>query len=117
LAGMSDKPLTYADAGVSIAAGNALVKAIGPLARSTARPGADAALGGFGGLFDLKAAGYRASRSVASPARAPPSARAAAGAEPLSSPDYFATGRLDPAVAERVVASIAEGCRQAGCAL
>ena len=56
---MPQKPLTYADAGVSIDAGNALVKAIGPLARSTARPGADAKLGGFGGLFDLKAAGYR----------------------------------------------------------
>src|SRR5258708_8713377 len=55
---MSEKPLTYADAGVSIDAGNALVKAIGPLARSTARPGADAELGGFGGFFDLKAAGY-----------------------------------------------------------
>src|SRR5438045_8603834 len=51
--------LTYKDAGVSIEAGNALVKAIGPLARSTARPGADAAIGGFGGFFDLKAAGYR----------------------------------------------------------
>ena len=57
-AAMSQKPLTYADAGVSIDAGNALVKAIGPLARSTARPGADAELGGFGGFFDLKAAGY-----------------------------------------------------------
>ncbi len=55
---MSQKPLTYADAGVSIDAGNALVKAIGPLARSTARAGADAELGGFGGFFDLKAAGY-----------------------------------------------------------
>src|ERR1044072_3751413 len=52
-------PYTYADAAVSIAAGNALVKAIGPLARSTARPGADATLGGFGGFFDLKAAGYK----------------------------------------------------------
>ena len=50
---------TYAKAGVSIAAGNALVKAIAPLAKATARPGADAALGGFGGFFDLKAAGYR----------------------------------------------------------
>ena len=56
---MTQKPLTYADAGVSIAAGNALVKAIAPLARATARPGADASLGGFGGFFDLKAAGYR----------------------------------------------------------
>jgi glycosyltransferase involved in cell wall biosynthesis len=55
---MTSKSLTYADAGVSIDAGNALVKAIGPMARSTARPGADADLGGFGGFFDLKAAGY-----------------------------------------------------------
>src|SRR3569833_795215 len=55
---MSQKPLTYADAGVSIDAGNALVKAIGPLARSTARPGAGAELGGFGGFFDLKATSY-----------------------------------------------------------
>src|SRR6476469_5728120 len=57
-AAMSQKPLTYADAGVSIDAGNALVKAIGPLARSTARPGANAAHGGFGGLCDRKAAGF-----------------------------------------------------------
>src|SRR3954451_5315055 len=55
---MSNKPLTYADAGVSIDAGNALVRAIGPLERSTARPGAEAELGGFVGFFDLKAAGY-----------------------------------------------------------
>ncbi|MGH6658700.1 MAG: phosphoribosylformylglycinamidine cyclo-ligase, partial [Sphingomicrobium sp.] len=55
---MSDKPLTYAGAGVSIDAGNRFVKTIGPAAKSTARPGADVALGGFGGLFDLKAAGY-----------------------------------------------------------
>src|SRR3569623_1182861 len=55
---MSQKPLTYKDAGVSIDAGNALEKAIGPLARSTARPGADAELGGFGGFFGLRAAGY-----------------------------------------------------------
>src|SRR5205814_10494586 len=56
---MSQKRLTYADAGVSIETGNALVKAIGPLARSTARPGADAQLGGFGGFFDLRSAGYQ----------------------------------------------------------
>src|SRR3954466_11643322 len=55
---IKNEPYTYANAGVSIAAGNALVKAIAPLARSTARPGADAELGGFGGFFDLKAAGY-----------------------------------------------------------
>ena len=53
-----NSPYTYADAGVSIAAGNALVRAIGPLAKATRRPGADADLGGFGGFFDLKAAGF-----------------------------------------------------------
>ncbi|MCA1662583.1 MAG: phosphoribosylformylglycinamidine cyclo-ligase [Novosphingobium sp.] len=88
---------TYAGAGVSIAAGNALVKAIGPLAKATARPGADAELGGFGGFFDLKAAGYHD--------------------PPLLFLDYFATGKLDGGVAERVIAGVAEGCRIAGCAL
>ena len=56
--GADDMGLTYEQAGVSIAAGNALVKAIAPLARATARPGANAEIGGFGGFFDLKAAGY-----------------------------------------------------------
>ena len=137
---MSRKPLTYADAGVSIAAGNALVKAIGPLARSTSRPGADVALGGFGGLFDLKAAGYDDPILVAANDGVGTKLKLAIelgdhrgvgidlvamcandlivqGAEPLFFLDYFATGRLDGAVAEAVVASIAEGCRQAGCAL
>jgi phosphoribosylformylglycinamidine cyclo-ligase len=134
------KPLTYADAGVSIAAGNALVKAIGPLARSTARPGADAELGGFGGLFDLKAAGYRDPLLVAANDGVGTKLKLAIelgrhdgvgidlvamcandlivqGAEPLFFLDYFATGKLDEEVAAAVVASIAEGCRQAGCAL
>lgn len=61
---------SYAKAGVNIAAGNALVKAIGPLAKSTARPGADAELGGFGGFFDLKAAGYNDPLLVAEIGRA-----------------------------------------------
>jgi phosphoribosylformylglycinamidine cyclo-ligase len=61
--GAPPESYTYAKAGVSIAAGNALVKAIAPLARSTARPGADGSLGGFGGFFDLKAAGYRSTIS------------------------------------------------------
>ncbi|HEX8625502.1 MAG TPA: phosphoribosylformylglycinamidine cyclo-ligase [Allosphingosinicella sp.] len=131
---------TYAKAGVSIAAGNALVKAIAPLAKSTARPGADASLGGFGGFFDLKAAGYRDPLLVAANDGVGTKLKLAIesgrhdgvgidlvamcvndlivqGAEPLFFLDYFATGRLDGAVAERVVASIAEGCRQAGCAL
>src|SRR5947208_9838139 len=137
---MSQKPLTYADAGVSIEAGNALVKAIGPLARSTARPGADAELGGFGGLFDLKAAGYRDPLLVAANDGVGTKLKLAIdakrhdgvgidlvamcandlivqGAEPLFFLDYYATGKLDNEVAAAVLASIAEGCRQAGCAL
>src|SRR4051794_11541899 len=137
---MSQKPLTYADAGVSIEAGNALVNAIGPLARSTARPGADAELGGFGGFFDLKAAGYRDPLLVAANDGVGTKLKLAIesgrhdgvgidlvamcandlivqGAEPLFFLDYFATGRLDPEVAERGIASIAQGCREAGCAL
>jgi phosphoribosylformylglycinamidine cyclo-ligase len=137
---MSHKPLTYADAGVSIDAGNALVKAIGPLARSTARPGADAELGGFGGFFDLKAAGYSDPLLVAANDGVGTKLKLAIetrrhegvgidlvamcandlivqGAEPLFFLDYYATGKLDNEVASAVVASIAEGCRRAGCAL
>src|SRR4051794_28272684 len=137
---MSQKPLTYADAGVSIDAGNALVKAIGPLARSTARPGADAELGGFGGFFDLKRAGYRDPLLVAANDGVGTKLKLAIeagrhdgvgidlvamcandlmvqGAEPLFFLDYYATGKLDNDVAASVVASIADGCRQAGCAL
>jgi phosphoribosylformylglycinamidine cyclo-ligase len=137
---MSEKPLTYADAGVSIDAGNALVKAIGPLARSTARPGANAELGGFGGFFDLKAAGYEDPLLVAANDGVGTKLKLAIetghhegvgidlvamcandlvvqGAEPLFFLDYYATGKLDGEVAAAVVASIAEGCRRAGCAL
>ena len=135
-----EESYTYAKAGVSIAAGNALVKAIAPLARSTARPGADASLGGFGGFFDLKAAGYSDPVLVAANDGVGTKLKLAIdhdrhdgvgidlvamcandlivqGAEPLFFLDYFASGRLDNAVAERVIAGIAEGCRQAGCAL
>ena len=131
---------TYAKAGVDIAAGNALVKAIAPLAKSTARPGADASLGGFGGFFDLKAAGYRDPLLVAANDGVGTKLKLAIdhdrhegvgidlvamcandlvvqGAEPLFFLDYFATGRLESGIAERVIASIAEGCRIAGCAL
>ena len=137
---MTQKPLTYADAGVSIAAGNALVKAIAPLAKSTARPGANAELGGFGGFFDLKAAGYDDPLLVAANDGVGTKLKLAIeagrhdgvgidlvamcvndlvvqGAEPLFFLDYYATGKLDPEVAVAVVASIAAGCRQAGCAL
>jgi phosphoribosylformylglycinamidine cyclo-ligase len=131
---------TYAKAGVSIAAGNALVRAIAPLAKSTARPGADASLGGFGGFFDLKAAGYRDPLLVAANDGVGTKLKLAIdhdrhdgvgvdlvamcvndlivqGAEPLFFLDYFATGALDGGVAERVIAGIAQGCLQAGCAL
>jgi phosphoribosylformylglycinamidine cyclo-ligase len=137
---MTQKPLTYADAGVSIAAGNALVKTIAPLAKSTARPGANAELGGFGGFFDLKAAGYEDPLLVAANDGVGTKLKLAIdagkhdgvgidlvamcandlivqGAEPLFFLDYYATGKLDNEVAAAVVASIAEGCRQAGCAL
>ena len=131
---------TYADAGVDIAAGNALVKAIAPLAKATARPGADASLGGFGGFFDLKQAGYVDPLLVAANDGVGTKLKLAIdadrhdgvgidlvamcandlivqGAEPLFFLDYFATGKLDGGVAERVVASIAQGCRIAGCSL
>ncbi|MBY8821329.1 phosphoribosylformylglycinamidine cyclo-ligase [Sphingomonas colocasiae] len=137
---MTDESYTYAKAGVSIAAGNALVKAIGPLARSTRRPGADADLGGFGGFFDPKAAGYRDPLLVAANDGVGTKLKLAIdssrhdgvgvdlvamcandlivqGAEPLFFLDYYACGRLESGVAETVIASIAEGCRQAGCAL
>ena len=137
---MAQKPLTYADAGVSIDAGNALIKTIGPLARSTARPGADADLGGFGGFFDLKAAGYSDPLLVAANDGVGTKLKLAIdtgrhdgvgidlvamcandlvvqGAEPLFFLDYYATGKLDNGVASAVVASIAEGCLRAGCAL
>src|SRR3954471_23952948 len=131
---------TYAKAGVSIAAGNALVKAIAPLAKATARPGADASLGGFGGFFDLKAAGYNDPLLVAANDGVGTKLKLAIetgrhdgvgidlvamcandlivqGAEPLFFLDYYATGKLDNEVAAAVVASIAQGCQLAGCAL
>ncbi len=132
--------LTYADAGVDIAAGNDLVKAIGPLAASTVRPGAEGGLGGFGGLFDLAATGYEDPVLVAANDGVGTKVLLAIatgrhdtigidlvamsvndlvvqGAEPLFFLDYFATGRLSVESARDVIAGIAEGCRQAGCAL
>src|SRR6185312_7301781 len=137
---MSEESWSYAKAGVDIAAGNALVRAIAPLAKATRRPGADAELGGFGGFFDLKAAGYEDPLLVAANDGVGTKLKLAIdhdahdgvgidlvamcandlivqGAEPLFFLDYYATGRLDNDVAAAVVASIAEGCRQAGCAL
>ncbi len=131
---------TYAQAGVSIDAGNALVKAIGPLVKSTRRPGADGEIGGFGGFFDPKAAGYSDPLLVAANDGVGTKLKLAIdsdqhdsvgidlvamcvndlivqGAEPLFFLDYFATGKLVNGVAERVIAGIAEGCKIAGCAL
>ena len=137
-----DRPngLTYAAAGVDIDAGEALVEAIKPLAKSTKRPGADASLGGFGALFDLKAAGFKDPLIVTTTDGVGTKLKIAVetgrhdtvgidlvamcvndllaqGAEPLMFLDYYATGKLEVEVARRVVAGIAEGCRQAGAAL
>jgi phosphoribosylformylglycinamidine cyclo-ligase len=130
----------YREAGVDIDAGNALVQAIRPLARATRRAGADADLGGFGAMFDLRAAGYRDPIVVATTDGVGTKLKIAIesgrhdtvgidlvamcvndlvvqGAEPLFFLDYFAAGRLDVATARTVIAGIAAGCRQAGCAL
>lgn len=136
----SDRQLTYADAGVDIDAGNELVKRIAPLAKATARLGADTDLGGFGGLFDLKACNYDDPVLVAANDGVGTKLKIAIeaglhktvgidlvamsvndlivqGAEPLFFLDYFASGKLELDVATDVIAGIAEGCRQAGCAL
>jgi phosphoribosylformylglycinamidine cyclo-ligase len=132
--------LTYRDAGVDIDAGNALVEAIGPLAAKTKRPGVLGRLGGFGGLFDLKACGYADPVLVAATDGVGTKLKLAIetgihdgigidlvamnvndivvqGAEPLFFLDYFATGKLDLGVAETVIGSVAKGCEEAGCAL
>ena len=132
--------LTYAEAGVDIDAGNLLVEKIKPPVRSTRRPGADGEIGGFGGLFDLKAAGFSDPVLVAANDGVGTKLKIAIdagkhdtigidlvamcvndivvqGAEPLFFLDYFATGKLDPDQGAAIVGGIAEGCRQAGCAL
>src|SRR5688572_16073932 len=137
---MTKNGLTYAEAGVDIDAGNLMVEKIKPAVRSTRRPGADGEIGGFGGLFDLKAAGFAdpilvaANDGVGTKLKIAVEAQkhdtigidlvamcvndiVVQGAEPLFFLDYFATGRLDPAVGTEIVAGIADGCRQAGCAL
>src|SRR6201996_3697780 len=132
--------LTYADSGVDIDAGNRLVDMIKPLVRATARAGADAEIGGFGGLFDLKAAGFTDPILVAATDGVGTKVKIAIetalhggigidlvamsvndlvvqGAEPLFFLDYFACGKLDPEATAAIVAGIAEGCRESGCAL
>ncbi|MCF3945329.1 phosphoribosylformylglycinamidine cyclo-ligase [Acidiphilium sp. AL] len=131
---------TYRAAGVDIEAGDALVEAIKPLAKATARPGTIGGLGGFGALFDLRAAGYADPILVSATDGVGTKLRLAIdtgshdtvgidlvamcvndlvvqGAEPLFFLDYFATGKLDLAAAGAVIAGIAEGCRIVGCAL
>src|SRR5436190_18150136 len=139
---MTDKGsgLTYAGAGVDIDAGNRMVELIKPLVRATARRGADGEIGGFGGIFDLKSAGFSDPVLVASTDGVGTKVKIAAetgrhttigidlvamsvndlvvqGAEPLFFLDYFACSRLDPDVGAAVVAGIAQGCRESGCAL
>ncbi len=138
--GSDNTKYSYKDAGVDIDAANRLVERIKGLAASTARPGADGALGGFGGAFDLKATGYRDPILIAANDGVGTKLRIAIdagihdtvgidlvamcvndlvvqGAEPLFFLDYFACGALDEAVAEAVISGIAEGCRQAGATL
>ena len=132
--------ITYADAGVDIDAGNALVERIKPAAKRTARPGVMSGLGGFGALFDLKGAGFTDPVLVAATDGVGTKLRIAIdtghvdgvgidlvamcvndlvcqGAEPLFFLDYFATGKLDTDTAARVIEGIAEGCARSGCAL
>ncbi|MFD1911368.1 phosphoribosylformylglycinamidine cyclo-ligase [Halodurantibacterium flavum] len=132
--------LSYADAGVDIDAGNALVERIKPAARRTARPGTMSGLGGFGALFDLKAAGYDDPILVAATDGVGTKLRIAIdtghldtigidlvamcvndlvcqGAEPLFFLDYFATGKLELDQATRIISGIADGCAATGCAL
>jgi phosphoribosylformylglycinamidine cyclo-ligase len=134
------KGLSYRDAGVDIDAGNRLVDLIKPLVKATARPGADAEIGGFGGVFDLKRAGFKDPLLVAATDGVGTKLKLAIdaskhdtigidlvamnvndlivqGAEPLLFLDYFACGKLLPDVAADVVRGIAEGCQEAGCAL
>jgi phosphoribosylformylglycinamidine cyclo-ligase len=136
----TDKPLTYKDAGVDIDAGNDLVERIKPLVKTTRRPGVLGGIGGFGGLFELDRAQYRSPVLVAGTDGVGTKLRLAIdmqrldsvgidlvamcvndvivqGAEPLFFLDYYATGKLDAEAGAAVIGGIAEGCRQAGCAL
>jgi phosphoribosylformylglycinamidine cyclo-ligase len=135
-----ERGLTYAQAGVDIDAGNRMVELIKPLARATARSGADTEIGGFGGLFDLKAAGFKDPVLVAATDGVGTKVKIAIesgrhetigidlvamsvndlvvqGAEPLFFLDYYACGKLEPEIGAAIVAGISIGCREAGCAL
>jgi phosphoribosylformylglycinamidine cyclo-ligase len=137
---MSKDRLTYAQSGVDIDAGNRMVEMIKPLVKATARAGADAEIGGFGGLFDLKRTGFKDPLLVAANDGVGTKVKIAIetgvhntigidlvamsvndlvvqGAEPLFFLDYFACGKLNPNVGAAVVTGISDGCRQAGCAL
>ena len=136
----TEKGLSYRDAGVDIDAGNRLVDLIKPLVKATRRPGADAEIGGFGGVFDPKAAGFKDPLIVATTDGVGTKLKIAIetgrhdtigidlvamcvndlvvqGAEPLFFLDYFATGKLAPEVGAKIVAGIAKGCQESGCAL
>jgi len=135
-----ERGLTYAQAGVDIDAGNRMVELIKPLVRATARPGAEAEIGGFGGLFDLKRAGFTDPVLVAANDGVGTKVKIAIetgrhdtigidlvamsvndlvvqGAEPLFFLDYYACGKLEPEIGAAVIAGISIGCREAGCAL
>jgi phosphoribosylformylglycinamidine cyclo-ligase len=138
--GETDKGLSYRDAGVDIDAGNRLIDLIKPLVKATRRPGADAEIGGFGGVFDPRAAGFKDPLIVATTDGVGTKLKIAIetgkhdtigidlvamcvndlvvqGAEPLFFLDYFATGKLAPEVGASIVAGIAKACTEAGCAL
>jgi len=135
-----ERGLTYAQSGVDIDAGNRMVELIKPLVRATARPGADAEIGGFGGLFDLKRVGFKDPLLVAANDGVGTKVKIAIetgrhdtigidlvamsvndlvvqGAEPLFFLDYYACRKLEPEIGAAVVAGISVGCQEAGCAL
>ena len=134
-----NKGMSYSDAGVNIDAGNELVRRIKPKLTNTNRPGAVSSIGGFGGLFDLKAAGFKDPILVAATDGVGTKLKIAIetkqlstigidlvamcvndlicqGAEPLFFLDYFATGKLVIEDAEKIISGIATGCEEAGCA-
>lgn len=137
---MQPQGLTYAAAGVDIDAGNALVDEIKAVVKSTARVGSDSVIGGFGGLFDLKAAGFKDPILVSGTDGVGTKLKIAQstgihdtigidlvamsvndlvvqGAEPIYFLDYFACSKLDVQMAAKVIKGVAEGCRQSNCAL